>query len=164
MDSESINQAGGGQDNQSDSDAGGAVLPGGAGAGLPGASIPDVGNIPGVSNECEALLNLSIGVSQLVLGTSNAQEIIEAAKGDFPGELGDDIQAIAEAVGQYESALGDLQIDLVNNPLAFAALTPAQLTQLEAAGAALSTTRVDQAFENIPNYAEKECTGLVPGP
>jgi len=159
---------GGGSDDASGNDgqgeSGGASDSGGQSGGpgiLP--TLPaTIGNIPGVSNECEAVINVYLGIAQLFTGTGgDAQQIIEATQGDFPDQIKDDIQTLANVVGEYSNLIGDLQIDLVNNPLGFAALTPEQQARFQAASAAFSAPEVEQAFENISNYGEKECTGFV---
>ena len=134
---------------------------GGGDGGDDDGTIPNtaIGDIPGVSDECEALANLVLGFSQLVVG-GDASQILAAAQSGLPSSLDDEIAIIMEAADQYADALGGIDL---TDPNAFATLSPEELAQLEEASQAIDTDAFNNAFEAVSTYAEAECAQFVPG-
>jgi len=126
-------------------------------------TLPDtpVGDIPGLSSECEALANLVFGFTQLVIG-GDADQLLAAAQSGLPSSLDDEIAIIMEGANQYADALGDLEIDL-SDPTSFAALSPEEIAQLEAASQVIDTDAFNSALEAVSEYGEAECADSVPG-
>jgi hypothetical protein len=126
------------------------------------ADLTDIPDVLGLSDECEALAEVFLGMSQIFLGnTGSADELFANAAGALPGALEDDIETIRDAVGAYGEALEDAGVDF-NDPNAFASLTPAQQGALADASEVLDTDAVNDAFDNLDAYGQAECDTFAP--
>lgn len=120
---------------------------------LPG-SIPD---LPGLSNECEALAGFFLGVAQLNLGdVANGSSLLDSSTSDMPGSLQDDVDLVAAAASAYGLVFEQLGIDL-NDPQSLANTTQEQQDQLNQAAEGMSAPEVEQALDNILAYGVAEC-------
>jgi len=121
-------------------------------------------NIPGLSNECQGLINLMLGFTQAFTGgPGTADQLFATAAADVPAQLKGEVETITTAVTQYGAALEGLGIESLLDPNAFANLTPQQMEQLEAASDLIDTDEVNDAFDAISVYAEVECASFIPG-
>ncbi len=69
-----------------------------------------VGDIPGVSGECEALANLSLAISGVLTGTFDG--LPDDVVGNLPGDAQADGEIVADAVQEFSDRLDELGIDL----------------------------------------------------
>ena len=121
-------------------------------------TIGTIGNIPGLSSECEALAEFMLGMSQaLVGGAANAQALLASAADDLPSSLQGDLDTIANAAVEFQDVLDDLGID-PGDPTSFAALDPEQQVQYSQAVEVFSAPDVDAAFDNLNEFGEQECS------
>ncbi|MFQ5554102.1 MAG: hypothetical protein ACE5GC_01865 [Acidimicrobiia bacterium] len=127
---------------------------------VPPTALP---NVPGLSDECEGLANLMLGMSQVFTGdTSAAGQLFAAASQNLPGALTSEIDLIEDAVLQYQAALEEIGVDL-SDPTSFATLTPEQAEQMNAAFGPLQSSSVSDAFDAVSAYVAVECAEFVPG-
>ena len=84
-------------------------------------------------------------------------ELFQNMARSAPSEIRSDMQVLADAMGKLFDKLDDLDVDF-SNPASFAALTPAQLEELDELSAELDTPRVNQAVEKIEAYFERVCS------
>lgn len=125
-------------------------------------SIPD---ILGLSDECEGLANVMLGVIQAFAGAVEGTDTLFAAGIDsLPGELEGDIAVLRRAVTEFAAAMDEMGVNPFTDPNAFAEMTPEQIEQFEQVTALFDSDEVDQAFENIEEYGERECNEFNVGP
>ena len=118
-------------------------------------SIPD---ILGLSDECEGLANVMLGVIQAFAGAVEGTDTLFAAGIDsLPSELEDDIAVLRSAVTEFAAAMDEIGVNPFTDPNAFAEMTPEQIEQFEKLTGLFDSDEVDQAFENIEEYGEREC-------
>jgi len=118
-------------------------------------SIPD---ILGLSDECEGLANVMLGVIQAFGGALEGTDNLFAAGIDsLPGELGGDIAVLRRAVTEFAAAMDEMGVNPFTDPNAFAQMSPEQIAQFEQVTEVFDNDEVDQAFENIEEYGEREC-------
>ena len=120
-------------------------------------------NVPGISEECQGIANLMLGIAQIFTGNMSAiEQLFAAASQDLPSALASEIDLIKGAALQYQAALEEAGLDL-SNPTALASLTPEQIEQLDAAFEPLQSPAVSDAFDAVGEYGEVECADFVPG-
>lgn len=131
----------------------GGVDPGDVDPGDLGGDDPvvSIGNIPGVSGECEDLYSAYLTLFS-VIGTPGAsvdelQPRIGALQSQLPEDLRDDAEVLATALQGYLTVLEDAGsgADAATNPEVLAALQ------------ALGTPEVAEASTNIGQYFEQTC-------
>lgn len=157
-----VSACGGGDDDAGGGDEGGGVTTTAASSAtvLPTA-IP---NIPGLSDECQALLNVVAATTQAFTGTAeNIDETFSAAQSGVPSELRDDVDVLREAVHLFVDAMNELGMNPFEDPAAFANLTPEQIEVFEEMSGVMDNSEVDSAFDNIAEWGERECDQFAPG-
>lgn len=118
-------------------------------------SIPD---ILGLSDECEGLANVMLGVIQAFAGAVEGTDTLFTAGIDsLPSELEGDIAVLRRAVTEFAAAMDEMGVNPFTDPNAFAEMTPEQIEQFEQATQLFDNDEVDQAFESIEEYGEREC-------
>jgi hypothetical protein len=113
--------------------------------------VVSIGNIPGVSGECEDLYSAYLTLFS-VIGTPGAssdelQPRIDALQSQLPDDLRDDAEVLATALQDYLTVLDEAgsDADVASNPEVLAALQ------------ALGTPEVAAASTNIGQYFEQTC-------
>lgn len=113
-----------------------------------------IDNIPGVSESCEALANLSLAMTQAITGdVGNTADFIAAAKAKAPGEIQADIDALAEGLLAIEAFYQE-----VGNPMTDPNFfTNVSEEDMERFDELFDNEAMDTAFENLGEWAESEC-------
>ncbi len=121
-------------------------------------------NIPGFSDECQALANIMLATTQAFTGLSeNIDAAFSAAADGIPNELRGDVDVIKAAVERFGGAMDELGVNPFQDPTAFANLTPEQIETLEEASDLLDSPDVNAAFDRISDWGESECDDFDPG-
>jgi hypothetical protein len=116
-------------------------------------TIPStVGNIPGVSSECEALANLSLSISQVFAGSF--QGVPNGVVDALPSEARADGQIIADALVEFDERLDELGIDLSDG---MASLSPEQLEAFGDVSGEVLNDDVDAAVNRIGIQMADDC-------
>jgi len=115
----------------------------------------DVGDLPGVSGECEALLNLFLSIGGAFLG-SEVSTLDAAALAALPGDIRGDAQLVSETLRQFSVGVQALGVDFAD-PASFATLTEAQQEEFSALGESLDTAQFKAASDNVSAYGEQQC-------
>lgn len=112
-------------------------------------AVSTFGDIPGVSDECTAIANLSIALTQAVSGTLGevAGDILDA----IPADARADGQIILDALEEFGARLAEDGIDLTQGGLA--GLTPEQLETYVNASADIFNEDVEAAADRFSQYA-----------
>ncbi len=146
------------------SDNGGSLLERSAGTAANGddtisiGDLPtDVGNLPGVSGECEALLNLFLSIGGAFLG-GEVSSLDSGALASLPGEIRDDAQVVSETLREFSETLQALGIDFAD-PSSLSSLTEAQQAELNALTESLDSEQFNAASDNLSAYGEQQCGG-----
>ena len=146
---------GGDSAEQSGGDTGGDEPDGGGEEGTTDddTTIVTTGDIPGVSAECEALVNFISAYGQLLSGQ------VEPAAGravidDFVANVGEEVRAEAAVIAEYTVGLLDAIEDLGGFEKVLAS------EEGMAALSALSSPEYDAANNRINEYFAAECGGL----
>jgi len=114
-----------------------------------------VGDLPGVSGECEALLNLFLSIGGVFLG-SEISTLDSAALAALPGDIRGDAQLVSETLRQFSDQLQALGVDFAD-PASFATLTASQQEEFGALGESLDTEEFNDASDNLSAYGEQQC-------
>jgi len=123
---------------------------------IPIGDLPtDVGNLPGVSGECEALLNLFLSIGGAFLGGEVAA-LDAAALADLPGEVRADAQIVSDTLREFSSGLQEMGINL-SDPASFATMTEAQQAAFDDLTASLDSDQFNTASENLSAYGDTQC-------
>lgn len=111
--------------------------------------VTTFGNIPGVSDECTAVANLSVALSQALSGSLGGipNDILDA----IPGDARADGQIILDAIQRFAESLDADGIDLSQGGLA--GLTPEQLESYVEASAEYFDADVEAAADRFGQYA-----------
>lgn len=138
-----------------DGSGGDATIPTGTdGSGVGDVTIPTgVGNIPGVSSECEAYANLSLAMSSAFTG----------GFGGFSGDLVSQLPAAGRADGaiivaalqEFSGGLAAAGIDLSQGNIG--TLTQDQLQVFSDLSDSVFTDEVNDAFDRLSEVVEAEC-------
>lgn len=123
----------------------GTTAPGGNSGGV----ITTFGNIPGVSDECTAVANLSVALSQALSGSLGG--IPEGILDAIPADARADGQIILDAIEEFAGMLEADGIDLSQGGLA--GLTPEQLDTYVTASAEVFGEEVEAAADRFGQYA-----------
>jgi len=121
----------------------------------------DVGDLPGVSGECEALLNLFLSIGGAFLGGS-VSPLDPGTLASLPADIRDDAQVLSEALSQFSDGLRDLGVDL-SDPSSLATMTEAQQEALSALSDSLDTEQFNAASDNLSEYGEQQCESQFAG-
>ena len=121
----------------------------------------DVGNLPGVSGECEALLNLFLSIGGAFLGGS-VSPLDPGTLASLPADIRADAQFLSETLSQFSDGLQGLGVDL-SDPSSLATLTVAQQEALSALSESLDTERFNAASDNLSEYGEQQCASQFGG-
>ncbi|MCP3974071.1 MAG: YebC/PmpR family DNA-binding transcriptional regulator [bacterium] len=152
---------GGGDDETAGDNDGGDGTTGSTAATVVPTALP---NIPGLSDECRALANMMLAATQAFTGINeNVDEMFAAAEAGVPDDLRDDVAIVKKAVESFGAALEELGVNPFQDPTAFANLTEEQIEQLEAASDLLDGEDVNNAFDEISDWGERECDEFAPG-
>ncbi len=121
-----------------------------------GGTLPlTIGNIPGLSDDCQALANVFLGFSGIFLG-GDVPDINLDAIGDLPGGLQADAALLIAGAQAYSDGLADLGVDLTD-PASFAALTEEQQQAFGDLADSIDTDEFNDAVDRLSAYAEVEC-------
>ena len=119
------------------------------------------GNEPNLGDECLALADFALDVSEIMTGQfSGIDQVFATVSANLPGELGNEVDVIKTALLQFESATEESGVDL-SDPEAVATLTPEQLGGFDEAYSAMQLATND-AFEAIAAWGVAACPELVP--
>ena len=119
-------------------------------------TIPsDVGDLPGVSGECEALLNLFLSIGGAFLG-GEVLPLDAGVLAGLPPGIRADAQFVSETLSQFGDSMQELGVDFAD-PSSFSTLTPAQQEALSALGDSLDTAQFNAATDNLSAYGEQQC-------
>lgn len=146
---------------------GGGDLGGGGddgGGGLFGSdeTVPvTIGNIPGLSSECEALANVFLAFTNVFAGGGAAAPSLDAISG-LPGDLRADAALMIETMQAYFDGLEDLGVDL-SDPASFGALTEEQQQAFADLSESFDTDEFTAASDRLSAYGEAECDQFDPG-
>jgi hypothetical protein len=121
-----------------------------------------VGNLPGVSGECEALLELFISIGGVFLGGGDVSSFDAGALAGLPGDVQQDAELVAGTLAQFSNALQDLGVDF-SDPASFAALSESQTEEFRALSDSLDTEEFTAASDSLSAYGEQECDEFSPG-
>ena len=126
-----------------------------------GDTIPaTIGDIPGVSDDCEALANVFLSFASIFSpGGINIPDT--DAFGDLPGDVQDDAEIVIDALSEWAQGLADAGIDL-SDPNSLATLTEAQQNELERLSQAFDTDEINDALDRLGEYGEQECDTFTP--
>ena len=120
-----------------------------------------VGDLPGVSGECEALLELFISIGGAFLG-GDVSSFDAGALAGLPGDVQQDAALVADTLAQFSDAMQDLGIDLTD-PTAFATLSESEMEEFGALSESLNTEEFNAASDSLSAYGEEECDEFAPG-
>ncbi|MDH3731537.1 MAG: hypothetical protein OES13_10540 [Acidimicrobiia bacterium] len=120
-----------------------------------------VGNIPGLSDDCQALANVFLSFSGIFLG-GEAPDLNLDAIGDLPSELQADAAMMVAGLQAYADGLADLGVDLTD-PASFAALTEDQQQAFGDLADSIDTEEFNAAADRLSAYGEVECAEFVNG-
>lgn len=138
-------------------------LGGGQGTNVPGfgddgfgdsSSLPtSVGNIPGLSSECEAYANLSLAMASVFSGGYDgfATDIVS----QLPPEGRADGAIVADALQRFADGLAAADIDLSNGGMA--TLSAEQIEAFSAISEDVFNEDVEAAFDRLSDLVEAEC-------
>jgi hypothetical protein len=115
----------------------------------------DVGNIPGLSDECEAIVNVFLSVGSVFFGGGPTDANLSSFD-ELPGNLREDAAVVLGALDELYTELDKLGVDL-SDPQAFTSLTQEQAAELAQIGEKLETPEFNEASDNLSAFAEAEC-------
>lgn len=119
-----------------------------------------VGNIPGLSGECEALINVFLSMGTIFTGGDFSGVNMDAFN-DLPGDLQDDAATVVDTLNAYAQGLQDLGVDL-SDPQAFVNLTPAQQAAFGGLAESVDSDEFNDAADRLSAYGEAECDQFAP--
>lgn len=124
--------------------------------------LPDeVGDLPGVSGECEALLSLFLSIGNAFFGGEVAS-IDDSALAGLPGDVQADAQLLAETLSEFSDAIAGMGIDFAD-PESLATLSAEQQQELASLTESLDTEQFNAAADNLEAYGEQQCEEFSPG-
>ncbi len=124
--------------------------------------LPDeVGDLPGVSDECEALLSLFLSIGNAFFGGEVAS-IDGSALSSLPGDVQEDAQFLADTLSEFSDAIGTMGIDFAD-PESLATLSAEQQQELASLTESLDTEQFNAAADNLEAYGEQQCEEFSPG-
>lgn len=118
---------------------------------LPG----DVGDIPGLSDDCEAIANVFLSFSSAFFGGDPVDADSSRFDG-LPGELRDDADIVVGALNELYEEFDRLGLDL-SDPTAFATMTEEEAAAFGELSDNLDSAEVSDAMDNLEVYATAEC-------
>jgi len=138
-----------------DQSSGTTAAPGSTDSGI---TLPTgVGNIPGVSSECEALLNLYVSISAAFTGGAVAP-LDAATLANLPADVRADAQLVSDTLKQYSDGIQALGIDF-SDPTSFATMTQEQQDAFTALGDLLDSDAFQAASDRLSAYGDQQCAG-----
>ncbi|MEE8330525.1 MAG: hypothetical protein V3R84_02040 [Acidimicrobiia bacterium] len=128
-----------------------------------GGTLPPltVGNIPGLSDDCQALANVFLSFSGVFLG-GDAPDINLDAISDLPGDLQADAALLIAGAQAYVDGLAELGVDLTD-PTSLATLTEDQQQAFGDLADSIDTDEFNDAADRLSAYGEVECAEFVNG-
>jgi len=120
----------------------------------------DVGDLPGVSGECEALLNLFLSIGGAFLG-GEVTALDSGALANLPAEIRADAQLVSETLSAFSVGLQDAGIDL-SDPSTFAGMTEVQQAAFDDVTGLLDSEQFNTASDNLSAYGEQQCEEFAP--
>ena len=121
----------------------------------------NVGNIPGVSGECEALLNLFLSIGGAFLGGAVAP-LDAGTLASLPAEVRADAVILSETLVEFSAGLEAAGIDL-SDPATYTTMTESQQAAFSALGDSLDTPEFNAASDNLSEYGEQQCESQFGG-
>jgi hypothetical protein len=115
----------------------------------------DVGNLPGVSGECEALLNLFLSIGGVFLG-GEVRPLDAGTLAGLPSEIRADALYVSQTLSDFSVSMQQMGVDF-SDPSTFATLTPAQQEALGDLSDSLDTAEFNAATDNLSAYGEAQC-------
>jgi len=110
------------------------------------------GNIPGMSDECVAVANLSLAISQVLSGTF--QGVPDDVVDSLPAGSREDGQIIADALNDFATALADAGIDLSQG---IGALSQDQLVTWGELSGEVFNDELEEVVDRFGNTIADEC-------
>jgi hypothetical protein len=114
-----------------------------------------VGNIPGVSSECEALVNLYLSISAAFTGGA-ISAVDPATLANLPADVRADALLVSDTLKQYSDGLQALGIDF-SDPTSFATMTQEQQDAFTALGDLLNSDEFQAASDRLSAYGDQQC-------
>ncbi len=115
----------------------------------------EIGDIPGVSDECQALLSLFLSIGNAFFGGEVAS-IDSSALSGLPGDVQEDAQFLADTLSEFSDAIAAMGIDFAD-PESLATLSAEQQQELTALTESLDTDEFNAAADNLEAYGDQEC-------
>lgn len=116
-----------------------------------------VGNIPGMSAECESLTNLSIAMTSIFTGTPEEVDRLLAGVDNVPGELADDVAVLQTAIRGLAQAWAEVGVNPLSDPTALSEMSDADRERIEGVMEQFSDDATNDAFDRIGEYAVDAC-------
>ncbi len=120
-----------------------------------------VGNVPGVSSECVALLNLYLSISAAFTGGS-ISPLDAATLASLPADIRADAQLVSDTLKQYSDGIQALGIDFTD-PTSFATMTQEQQDAFTALGDLLDSDAFQTASDHLSAYGDQQCASEFNG-
>lgn len=119
--------------------------------------LGDVGDIAGLSAECQVLVQAGIAFASAFGGTGDEDfgdlaEAMEEFAGDAPEEIRDDVTILARAYAEFAERLGDVDF---SDPEAFN--DPELVQRMSEASAIFEEPEVAEASANVEAFSTANC-------
>ncbi|NND02531.1 MAG: hypothetical protein HKN91_07070 [Acidimicrobiia bacterium] len=124
-------------------------------------SASTVGNVAGLSAECESLTNLSIAMTSMFTGSPEEVERLLAGVQSVPSGIAEDVELLEMAIRELAAAWAEVGDNPLSNPTALTEMTDADRERIEAVMDRFSDDATNDAFDRIGEYAA-ECIRLGP--
>ncbi len=123
--------------------------------------IPDeIGDIPGLSGECEDIANVFFSMASIFVGGDVA--IDADTFSSLPGDLQDDAAIVSDGLNEVMAGIADLGLDL-SNPESLATMTEEQAVAFGELSSSIDSPAFNEALDNIEAYANAECDNFGGG-
>ena len=118
-----------------------------------------VGDLAGVSDECESLTNLSIAMTAMFTGSPEQVDGLLAGVRSVPGEIADEVDILTDAIRGLTAAWSEIGENPLTNPAGLTELSDSELAEIEALVDQFDNDATNDAFETIGEYVARECFG-----
>ena len=126
-------------------------------------SVSTVGNVAGMSAECESLTNLSIAMTSIFSGSPEEVERLLAGVRSVPGEIDSEVALLQTAIRSLAEVWSEIGANPLSDPTVFTDMSDADRQRIEAVMDEFSDEATNDAFDRIGEYVADECIGFVPG-
>ncbi len=116
-----------------------------------------VGNVAGMSSECESLTNLSIAMTSMFTGSPEEVDRLLEGVTDVPGDLADEVDLLQTAIRSLALAWSEIGENPLTNPAVLTEMSDADRERIEEVMDEFSDDATNDAFDRIGEYAVTEC-------